>query len=272
MAPVTLPTPVHRYLQICYGTGRYHRKGRSIKTSQEAAATRSASGPTPLARERILHAAMDAFIRHGFAESSTLAIARRARVSKRDLYAHFGTKRAILAAGIAQRAQRMRLPGALQVARNRTELESVLVRFGAAFLREILDPAVIAVYRLAITEARRAPELARTLDTAGQQPVRAGMRRILVDAQAAGLIGDGDLDVMTGQYFALLWGDLQMAALLRITAAPGTAEQKARAAEAAAALLALHAPRRVQRPAARTRRAGARRRRTGTHQGGPLIR
>lgn len=189
---------------------------------------------------------MEAFLRDGYAETSTLAIARRARVSKRDLYAHFGSKRAILAAGIAHRAQRMRPPGEPRAVRSRAELESALAGFGAAFLREILDRAVIAVYRLAIAEAVRAPEIARTLDEAGQQPVRAALRRLLAAAQASGLLGDGDLDAMTGQFFALLWGDLQMPALLRIPATPGGPELSAHAAQAAAAFLALH-------PAAQTR-------------------
>ena len=37
----------------------------------------------------------------GYAGTSTLAIATRARVSKRDIYAVFADKRAILAVGIA---------------------------------------------------------------------------------------------------------------------------------------------------------------------------
>ena len=39
-----------------------------------------------------------------------LDIVTRARVSKRDLYALFNNKHAVLAAGISERAQRMRRP------------------------------------------------------------------------------------------------------------------------------------------------------------------
>ena len=51
-------------------------------------------------RERILLAAFAAFIERGYAETSTLEIATRAKVSKRELYALFGNKQAMLVACI----------------------------------------------------------------------------------------------------------------------------------------------------------------------------
>jgi AcrR family transcriptional regulator len=50
--------------------------------------------PDPAAnpmRERILRAAFLAFMEDGYAGTSTLDIATRAKVSKRDLYANFGS-------------------------------------------------------------------------------------------------------------------------------------------------------------------------------------
>jgi AcrR family transcriptional regulator len=60
--------------------------------------------------ERILRAAFQAFTQDGYADTSTLEIARRAKISKRDLYANFGSKHAVLIACINSRADRMRLP------------------------------------------------------------------------------------------------------------------------------------------------------------------
>ena len=48
--------------------------------------------------ERILRAAFRAFTENGYADTSTLEIARRAKISKRDLYAKFPNKRAVLLA------------------------------------------------------------------------------------------------------------------------------------------------------------------------------
>ena len=49
------------------------------------------------ARERILAAAMETFMERGFANATTLEIATRARVSKRELYALGGNKEQMLA-------------------------------------------------------------------------------------------------------------------------------------------------------------------------------
>src|SRR5579872_5966383 len=54
---------------------------------------------TPEARcGSILGAAFSVLMERGYAGASTLEIARRARVSKRELYAAFGSKEGILAA------------------------------------------------------------------------------------------------------------------------------------------------------------------------------
>ena len=52
--------------------------------------------PTAACDERILGAAFKAFTEDGYAAASTLDIATRAKVSKRDLYASFGSKHACL--------------------------------------------------------------------------------------------------------------------------------------------------------------------------------
>ena len=49
-------------------------------------------------RRRILDAAFSAFMEEGYAATSTLKIATRARVSKRELYALVGNKQEMLVA------------------------------------------------------------------------------------------------------------------------------------------------------------------------------
>ena len=191
-------------------------------------------------RERILRAAMEAFMERGYTETSTLEIATRARVSKRELYALFGNKQAMLAACIADRSRRMRLPAALPAARDRKMLAATLARFGAILLHEICHPAVIGVFRLAIAEAGRSPEVARTLDALGREASRAALRNVLAQAQSAGLLQAVDPAPMVGQFLALLWGDLMISLLLRLRDAPTPREINRRAKSAADAFLQLH--------------------------------
>src|SRR5882724_12685345 len=81
-------------------------------------------------RERILHAAFSAFMEKGYAETSTLEIATRARVSKRALYALVGNKQEMLVACISERAKRLQVPADLPVPRDRETLAHALATFG----------------------------------------------------------------------------------------------------------------------------------------------
>jgi AcrR family transcriptional regulator len=190
--------------------------------------------------ERILRAAFQAFTKDGYAETSTLEIARRAKISKRDLYANFSSKHAVLLACIKSRADRMRLPPDLPKPRNRQMLASTLTRFATNLVREVTDPAVIATFRLAIAEATRSPEIAQALDVAGRGATREALAELLANAQSAGLIGPGESNEMAWQYLGLLWEGLIVGLLLGVAATPKPAEAEQRATKATAAFMRLH--------------------------------
>jgi AcrR family transcriptional regulator len=127
-------------------------KGKqAVITARRARRARPPPGDSA-PRERLLQAAFTVFREHGFADASTLEIATRAQASKRDLYAVFDSKQAMLAACITERAHRMRQPLNLasEVPESREALEATLVQFGKSILRGLSDPDVLAVYRLAI--------------------------------------------------------------------------------------------------------------------------
>ncbi len=191
------------------------------------------------ARARILEAAFAAFMKSGYAAASTLEIATRARVSKRELYALVGNKQKMLIACISERAKRLDVPADLPVLRDRETLEKVLVSFGMKFVREVSDPAVLAVFRLAIAEAVQAPEVARTLDSIGREASRAALRKIMAEAQASGLLRGRPAE-LGGQFAGLLWRDLIISLLLGVAERPTPREIAARARDAAAAFLQLH--------------------------------
>src|ERR1700748_542777 len=88
-------------------------------------------------RERILEAAFAAFKKNGYAMTSTLEIATRARVSKRELYALVGNKQEMLVAAISHRAKRLDVPANLPVLRDRETLKQVLASVGAKLVYEI---------------------------------------------------------------------------------------------------------------------------------------
>ena len=190
-------------------------------------------------RDRILDAAFAAFTKSGYAASTTLEIASRARVSKRELYGLVGNKQEMLIACISARATRLQVPTDLPMPDSRETLAQILTALGTQLVREITDPAVVAVFRLAIAEAVQSPEVAQALDSIGRQTSRAALRQIMLQAQAAGLL-NGRPAELAEQFGGLLWGNLMVSLLLGVVERPSSRELAARARDATSAFLQLH--------------------------------
>ena len=217
------------------------------KKSVIAPARPVAKGADSSTRERVLAAAFAVFRKRGFSDASTLEIATRAQVSKRDLYALFGSKHAMLTACIKERAGRMRQPLELAAAipNSREAVAATLVELGTSILRVVSHPDVLAVHRLAIAESDRAPAVARTLDSNGREANHAALSAWLASVQALGLVGAGDPAAMAADFLAMLWGGLLIQLLLRVCDAPTPTEMESRARAATEALLKLYPPTRA---------------------------
>jgi AcrR family transcriptional regulator len=210
------------------------------RTKTKSAAPGPAEIPGGSARERILRAAYLAFMERGYQRTSTLDIATRAKVSKRELYALFDNKHAMLVACIVDRTQQMSVPLTLPPAQSRAALAATLTAFGGAFLRGLCDPHVLALHRFAIAEANTAPDIAQALDRHGRLATRDALIAFLKEAQAGGLFGDADVALMAERFFALVWGGLWLRLLLGVGEPPGQAEIDKRARDATEALLSLY--------------------------------
>ena len=205
-----------------------------------------APNPSPLAdleprRRAILEAAYQVLVERGYAGASTLEIATRARVSKRELYAEFGSKSGILRALIAATAARMQLPLATAEIHDRDGLAAALVRYGTTALGELTSPHVVAINRLAVAEAGRSSEMGDILEDTGREPNRKALIDLLAKAQAAGVLGPGEPGAIAGEFFSLLMGDLMYRLLLGVVPRPEPKEIRKRARAATQLILALHA-------------------------------
>jgi AcrR family transcriptional regulator len=100
-----------------------------------------------------------------------LDIVTRARISKHDIYVLFKNKHAVLAACISERAQQMRrsLDSAVPAPQSRDALATMVVEFGVSLLKTVCHPEVLTVFRLAIAESDRAPEIGLALDSSGRE-------------------------------------------------------------------------------------------------------
>jgi AcrR family transcriptional regulator len=195
-------------------------------------------------RNRIIRAAFGLFGENGFTDTSMLEIATRAQLSKRDVYALYADKHALLADCITERARAMRRPLAPPaLPESRAALAARLIELGKSVLQGVCQSEVLMVYRLTIAESDRAPELARILDANGRAANHDALADLLAKAQTQGLIGAGDPAALAARYFAVLWGSLLVELLMRLRAAPTQEEIEARARAAAETLIAPPPPR-----------------------------
>jgi hypothetical protein len=131
------------------------------------------------------------------------------------------------------------VPANLPVPQDRETLARTLAAFGVQLLREVSDPTVVAVFQLAIAEAVRAPEVARTLDSIGVETSRAALREIMIRARSSGLL-DGQPAEMAEHFGGLLWGTLMTRLLLGVADRPSPGEIARRANAAATSFLRLY--------------------------------
>jgi AcrR family transcriptional regulator len=209
-----------------------------MKTSVLTSSAPAADGEM---RKRILAAAFKAFTENGYAETSTLQIATHAKVSKRDLYATYASKQAMLVACIQTRSDKMRMPAGLPAPRTREALASILTAFAKNLLTETCHPAVIAMFRLAIAEAERSPEVAIAIDEC-RDAARQTVGDVFVQAQSLGFLPSGNPLGMADRFLALLREDLTMSLLLGVAAPPSRAKIERRAVDATGIFLEIYPP------------------------------
>jgi AcrR family transcriptional regulator len=191
-------------------------------------------------RDRVLNAAFSLFREHGFSSTSMLDIVTEARISKRDLYALFRNKHEVLSACISERTERMRRPldTMISAPQTRDALTTLLVEFGVSALKTMCHPDALTVFRLAIAESDRAPEVARTLDSSAREANVRALTELIRKAQSHGLIAAGDPAVLVARFFSALAGDLLIRLLMRVREAPTEREIVTRARAAAETVMA----------------------------------
>jgi len=116
--------------------------------------------------ERILDAATEMFLAHGFGATSIDALAQQLRMSKRTYYHRFPNKEALFAAVVHRIIQRLRPAADIPLIEG-ADLETVLKRLATLILHAALSPHAIALHRLIVAESARFPELARVLALEG---------------------------------------------------------------------------------------------------------
>ncbi len=116
-------------------------------------------------REKILAAAEDVFLRHGFLGANMDAVADEAGVSKQTVYAHFKSKEALF----IQVVEHMTGGAAHDIGEDVDDdfegisAESFFIRVAIDQLLVVMTPRLMRLRRMVIGEVERFPELGRSL-------------------------------------------------------------------------------------------------------------
>lgn len=208
--------------------------------------TSTADLERPKARQ-ILAGARETFLAEGFEGASVDAIARRAGVSKATLYSYFPDKRALFAAVVdeACQAQADRL---FRVEADGTDIESTLLGIARSMVAFVTSPFAQAMFRVAVAESARFPELGRTFYESGPQLGAARLAQLLSMAHARGQLCVDDAELAAHQFAELCRAELFYKVLFGIRPAPGEAEIERIARAAVATFMARHAAGRRTKP------------------------
>lgn len=143
----------------------------------------------------------------GYASTSMLSIAKRAKCSNETMYNWYGDKKGLIEAMVTRNAQHAKdlLTAALEAEAPVTE---TLETFGAALLELLLGDRPIALNRAAAADPTG--ELGAQLAKAGRQSVFPHLVSLLTRAQEQGEVSLKDTAQAAEIYLGTLIGDLQI--------------------------------------------------------------
>jgi TetR/AcrR family transcriptional repressor of mexJK operon len=157
--------------------------------------------PNQTTHQRILEAALEVFLEHGW-QSSLDTIAERAGVARQTLYNHFPSKEALFAeAGKACSASL-----AVTLEDDQGSLRERLIAFSRAFRAKVMSEQGLAMCRMMIAEAPRFPDLTKMMFDAGPGATRKRLAAVLAGAMEKNEIKKDDPDFAAEILLALLGG------------------------------------------------------------------
>lgn len=190
----------------------------------------------------VLMAAAKSFLKHGLEGTSMDAIAREAGVSKLTVYSHFQNKEALFKEVIRWKCSEFAPPESFAGLAGEGP-STALTRVGTAFLRLMLAPEVLAMYRVVIGEAANNPKIAQLMYEAGPIPAMTSFAELLRTFAGQGLMEVPDPERAADYFFSALKGDLHFRALLNIARPPAEAELQRHVEDFVDIYLRAYAPR-----------------------------
>ncbi|MGU7776356.1 TetR/AcrR family transcriptional regulator C-terminal domain-containing protein [Burkholderia sp. MR1-5-21] len=185
--------------------------------------------PSPVERNdktlAVLNAATTVFLAEGFSAATTDMIQREAGVSKATMYTCFSNKEAMFAAVIERECAVM--SGAVRAIRAAPgNVARTLTDIGTSYLKIILPPPALSLFRVVAAEAPRFPNLGRQFYLAGPSVIAS-----VVSEQLTGAAQAGEIDIQSvgihaaaAQFISLLRGEALLECLMHPDSQPSAAQ------------------------------------------------
>ena len=164
--------------------------------------TRAEQPPSARIKQKIIAAAEQKFLRHGYGASLD-EIASAARVARQTVYNQFGSKDRLFADIVQSVFARITEP-ASHVDPEGDFIET-MTSFGRAFMKMAFDPESIALQRMAMGEYRHTPDLARQVyaqRASREIPIFTDLIAAYLRAQMSRGIIDEDDPILLAEAFA----------------------------------------------------------------------
>jgi len=174
-------------------------------------------------RRAFLKAAKAVFVERGYGGATLDDVIRISGGSRITIYRQFGDKEGLFAAVITSICEEITAP-LKEGEVGRLPAREGLVAFGQSFMRAMMAPAGLALYRVVIGEADRFPELGVAAFRAGPVVAAAKLSAYLRDLVDGGELKLSDPDLAARHFLEMVKGDLHFRALLRLGTPPTTAE------------------------------------------------
>jgi AcrR family transcriptional regulator len=150
-------------------------------------------------RRQIVEGARAVFLARGFDAASMSDIAKAAGVSKGTLYVYFKDKDELFGEIVTGECT-FQAEGVFDFDPADHDVETVLLKHGKAFVREMCDPARLSSLRTVIAIAERMPDLGRKIFEAGPAVGIAKVASYLQAQVDAGVLAIDDCEVAAAQF------------------------------------------------------------------------
>jgi len=167
----------------------------------------------PERMRRVLEAATEQFIEHGFARASVEAIAKQSGVSKVTIYSYFPTKEALFEAtvdGYTDVVFDSLPPGTLDP----NNPETTLTMIGTSFLRLTRSDDVVGTFRMMFAAATEHPEACKAFYRQGPVKLLQQVADYLRTANESGSLSVSSPDEAADQFLSLFHGAAHIRAML----------------------------------------------------------